>query len=572
MKNIKIKSAILALAGFTMTSCADFLDITPLTLVVEDNYWNEKNDVDQIVTGCYTRMQDDDFMYRLFAWGEMRSDNVYIGNDLSTTSSEYNLLRENILSTNAYTDWSPFYSVINRCNLVIERAPQVAEIDPSFTQSDLNATIAEVSAIRALCYFYLVRTFKDVPYYTYAITSDEQEMDLPATNGDQIIRSLIADLENVQNNAIKAYPAVDGKDCSYGRMTQNAIHALLADMYLWIQDYSNCARYCQMVIDEKQQEFEDRGYNYDYPLIPDVNRNGFTGLAYEEIFGTGGSLESIFELDFTDVDDGYKSNNLVPTFFYKYKDETKAGTVAPAQVFVTEFTTSSIFLPTSTTNTKTSDCRLYESVLVDNFTTPSSSTIAKYVYTQIPTITLTDMSNVYSIYGRTQKNGANWIFYRVSDVMLMKAEALVNMISSEESEEGMSDEDKARLKEAFELVKAVNDRSNLTVGASSLVEGDYDSKSTMSDLVLEERRREFLFEGKRWFDLVRYSRREGNTQKLRDLVSQKFVDNASSATSKLTSMDAIYMPYNYDELRVNPNLHQNPAYGDGENSSYETTK
>ena len=182
------------------------------------------------------------------------------------------------------------------------------------------------------------------------------------------------------------------------------------------------------------------------------------------------------------------------------------------------------------------------------------------------------MDNVYSIYARTSKNGANWIFYRTSDVMLMKAEALANMISSDNLESEMTEEDKARLKEAFNLVKAVNDRSNLTVGASSLVEGDYNSKSAMIDLVLDERRREFLFEGKRWFDLVRYSRREGNTQKLRDMVSQKFVDNASAATSKLTSMDAIYMPYNYDELRVNPNLHQNPAYGDGEDSSYETTK
>ena len=566
MKNIKFKSAILALAGFTMTSCADFLDITPLTLVVD---WNEKNDVDQIVTGCYTRMQDDDFMFRLFAWGEMRSDNVYIGNELSTTSSEYNLLRENILSTNAYTDWASFYSVINRCNLVIERAPQVAEVDPSFTQSDLNATIAEVSALRALCYFYLVRTFRDVPYYTHAITSDEQEMDLPATNGDQIIRNLIADLESVQNNAIKVYA---DEDCNYGRITQNAIHALLADMYLWIQDYSNCERYCQMVINDKLEEFEDNGYYYDYPLIPDVDRNGNTSLAYQKIFGEGGSLESILELDFTDEDDGYKSNNMVPTFFYRYKDKVQAGTIAPSQVLVTEFTTASIFLPTSSTNTKTSDCRLYESIMADDVDNATSGTIAKYVYTNIPQIMLSGMSNIYSIYSRTQKNGANWIFYRTSDVMLMKAEALANMISSDNLESEMTEEDKARLKEAFNLVKAVNDRSNLTVGASSLVEGDYNSKSAMIDLVLEERRREFLFEGKRWFDLVRYSRREGNTQKLRDLVSQKFVDNASAATSKLTSMDAIYMPYNYDELRVNPNLHQNPAYGDGENSSYETTK
>lgn len=57
MKKIWFKSAFLAMVGMSMTSCGDFLDIYPLTMVYEDNYWNEKNDVDQIVTGCYTRMQ-----------------------------------------------------------------------------------------------------------------------------------------------------------------------------------------------------------------------------------------------------------------------------------------------------------------------------------------------------------------------------------------------------------------------------------------------------------------------------------------------------------------------------------
>ena len=76
MKKIWFKSAFLAMVGMSMTSCGDFLDIYPLTMVYEDNYWNEKNDVDQIVTGCYTRMQDDDFVRRLFIWGESRSDNT----------------------------------------------------------------------------------------------------------------------------------------------------------------------------------------------------------------------------------------------------------------------------------------------------------------------------------------------------------------------------------------------------------------------------------------------------------------------------------------------------------------
>ena len=129
MKKIWFKSAFLAMVGMSMTSCGDFLDIYPLTMVYEDNYWNEKNDVDQIVTGCYTRMQDDGFVRRLFIWGESRSDNTRKGfhPKFSATSAEGYILSENILSNNAYTDWSSFYSVIDRCNLVIQKAPEVAE-------------------------------------------------------------------------------------------------------------------------------------------------------------------------------------------------------------------------------------------------------------------------------------------------------------------------------------------------------------------------------------------------------------------------------------------------------------
>ena len=249
MKKIWFKSAFLAMVGMSMTSCGDFLDIYPLTMVYEDNYWNEKNDVDQIVTGCYTRMQDDDFVRRLFIWGESRSDNTRKGfhPKFSATSAEGYILSENILSTNAYTDWSSFYSVIDRCNLVIQKAPEVAEKDPNYLPSDVQATIAEVTALRALCYFYLVRTFKDVPYYTEAITNDEQELNLPATDGDVIVRNLINDLLAVWPNALKVWPKQSGKDISYGRITQNAIFAMLADMYLWIDDYSNAEKYAQMV-------------------------------------------------------------------------------------------------------------------------------------------------------------------------------------------------------------------------------------------------------------------------------------------------------------------------------------
>ena len=98
---------------------------------------------------------------------------------------------------------------------------------------------------------------------------------------------------------------------------------------------------------------------------------------------------------------------------------------------------------------------------------------------------------------------------------------------------------------------------------------NYNTKETITDLVYEERHRELMFEGKRYFDLVRRSQRDGNTTYLAKKCANKDTNLQSIIESKMKKMDAIYWPYNLDELKVNPYLIQNSAFGSGENSSYE---
>jgi hypothetical protein len=84
--------------------------------------------------------------------------------------------------------------------------------------------------------------------------------------------------------------------------------------------------------------------------------------------------------------------------------------------------------------------------------------------------------------------------------------------------------------------------------------------------VLKERQRELMFEGKRWYDLVRRSLRDGNTDCLTENVGQKDVENSALAQNFLKKLDAIFWPYNLDELRVNSKLVQNAAFGSGESN------
>ena len=86
----------------------------------------------------------------------------------------------------------------------------------------------------------------------------------------------------------------------------------------------------------------------------------------------------------------------------------------------------------------------------------------------------------------------------------------------------------------------------------------------MEQLLFDERNRELMFEGKRWFDLVRLAVRDGNNHRLVAEATKKYKDKVNALKIKLADPNIIFFPYNKEELKVNPLLKQNPAYGNTE--------
>lgn len=128
--------SMLALSPF-MTSCSDFLDLDPKNEIIFEQFWNEKTDVENIVAGCYSGLQDYAVISRMMVWGEFRSENTIAGSDTERKdASLMRVLKENIDASNAYTSYGDFYSIINRCNVVIRYAPQVAEKDPDIPRAN----------------------------------------------------------------------------------------------------------------------------------------------------------------------------------------------------------------------------------------------------------------------------------------------------------------------------------------------------------------------------------------------------------------------------------------------------
>ncbi|MBQ2585524.1 MAG: RagB/SusD family nutrient uptake outer membrane protein, partial [Bacteroidaceae bacterium] len=157
---------------------------------------------------------------------------------------------------------------------------------------------------------------------------------------------------------------------------------------------------------------------------------------------------------------------------------------------------------------------------------------------------------------------SNWIVYRLSDVMLMKAEAMSQVYS-----------DEANLKEAFNLVRLIFKRSNplayenRPTATDSLDFTAFNTQEGMEALVMQERQREFVGEGKRWFDLVRYAQRRNSTSDMLRMLTRKYGDNKKAIEAKLASMLSLFSPIYTDEIKSNSLLHQNDAWGTEESSS-----
>jgi hypothetical protein len=535
MKNIFIYLITSLLMMFSITSCSDWLDIKPLDAMVVEDYWKAEADVESTILACYRSMQEDDFMDRVILGGELRSDNVMQGSN--TPVQLQDIMNATIQPSFDLAKWEAFYRTINYCNTVLTYASQVIELDPDYTEGKLLSHQAEALTIRALAYFYLVRLYKDVPYVTEPSIDDTKEFKLPKMSGDEILDLLIPDLILAEKNAIKYWS--EEKD-NKGRITKNAIRALLADIYLWQFKYAECIEQC----DKIAEDIIDENDIIDPELVTgklslvsnsDLRSRG----SLTEIFGYGNSTESIFELQFNSAE---KSNSRLYALYGSAEtgtmgelSATPLGTTITLSSAAADYGTWGVFL-------NENDWRQRDSYRPAN---NGYYTIFKYIGNS--RIVNTDKSSSYGyIFGSSTPN---WIIYRLADVLLMKAEALAELNRSQDD-----------LVEAIHWVNEIYMRSNPELRDTLSIE-QYGTQENMRALVIEERHREFLFEGKRWFDLVRMARRDGNSaQMLSKYLLRKYTYNASIILSKLSIMDALYLPVHRDEMKANPNLTQNPYY------------
>ena len=576
---------IFALAAVLVTglsSCNDFLTIYPTDKTIGEDFWKTKEDVQGMVTGAYGSMISYGCQERAIIWGAYRSDELVKYSSYNNTNLE-NISAVNLLPQNGYNSWESFYAVINRCNIVLNHAADVMENDPAFTKGDYDETRAQMLALRSLCYFYLVRTFRDVPYTTQSYEDDDQEMVIPQVAPDSVLQYCINDLEEAERYIMKsgAYGEQDWRNLGY--FTRDAVRALLADIYLWRAsinhsqaDYQKCISYADQIIKAKDEYFQANTTGMaamDKDPYHLIDRD----MAFSSIFVDGNSSESILEWQYDGSNNSnlalenlyYETGNsenhqttsaLMASQIFNFYDE-KANTAQGQKVYVSK-----------------NDYRYWYNVYGVNSEEATELSVRKMVsqdsYVSSGNQASTDPTK-FNV-GETQNNRRtfdnyrqNWIVYRLTDVMLMKAEALVQTAAN--------DSDRVVLDQAFNLVQAVNKRSMAKNVSDTLQISAFPDRESMELLVLAERERELCFEGKRWFDLMRYCYRhmEGVDlkTKLADrtewptlyapmlaLIVRKYVTGGEAVSYKMKSEPFLYWPIQERELKVNNLLKQNPVF------------
>lgn len=497
----------------SLSGCNEWLDLKPESEIILDEYWQTESDVEFVLSACYRGLTEDSTIYRMIVWGELRSDNMTVGNSISYDM--WRILEGDMTSTNIYCKWGSFYTIINFCNTLLYYAPFVLDRDENFTETDLRKVEAEAYTLRALCYFYLVRAFKEVPWIEDPSIDDLQDYKYGKETEGVILGHLIEDLKYARGHAVVDF----GKTAfNKGRITRNAVDALLADIYLWKGDYDNCIESCNNILSDKKLKLVEQKF------------------MLSQVFYLGNSTESIFELQF---DDDVQQNNAVFALYGRSGDPNGDICLPASLAYDTEEDLPGLFCPffykgANNTIESSKDIRTKDFVRLYG----GSNFIFKYA----------GISRVENFAGistyRYRTNTANWIIYRLSDIMLMKAEALVQKTNEED------------FAEALLLVNKTYLRSN--ENQDSLMMNNYPTKADLEDLVLRERQRELMFEGKRWFDLVRMARRDNLTDIVNDFIGHKI--SGDKATIGVPVLDALYMPISKTELDANSNLKQNPYY------------
>lgn len=486
MKKIIIAAAFIA-SMFSLGGCTS-LDLDPISSITDDQYWKTADQYDAFMVGIHTRMREHSWNFYLL--GESRSD-VFGDSPFGGEAPQgmerlpYNTINKESVGISNYAE---FYTNINQVNLMINRTVETSIV----AENARNYYLGQAYGIRAYYYFHLLRSWGDV------IIATEPTLTLDVSNLAKAV-SPAADVMKQIKDDIEASVKYFGSDYSIkgnkSQWSKAATLMLKAEVYLW---------------SAKQMGGGTADAGTAKSALLDIQQ-GAKGLGladnFTDVFAykQKGNKEIILafrnQLKERDLLNGYYSGNLLPqtSYLQTYYD------AATGQKF--DIAKENMFglmrLGIKNTNLARFDDKDSRKLATMKGAYNKDQKTGELVLVGLYPYKYQGIQDA----GNSRTMADDYPVYRYADLLLLLAEA-----------KAMSGESPATEINAVRQRAYGSNYDEKTVGfPNQAIDKNVDRA------LLEERFKEFMLEGKRWYDLRRFGSQyvfeytlaeNGNEQKL----------------------------------------------------------
>lgn len=229
------KTMIIILLLASISSCEKFVEVDEVkNRMLAEQVFENQGTADAAIRGLYRGLRDAVPTPIILQNSIYANEILPYSNALSNTFYTFN-----IQPTNSGLPWNSFYSIIYGANNAVQKLQNSTDIPDVIKRR----YIAEAKFMRALCYFYLVNFFGDVPL---VLTTDiKTNSTISRTPSASVYTQIINDLKDAKPDLPEDFAHAGGEKIRANKWTATA---LLARSYLYIKDYTNAEAEAAAVI------------------------------------------------------------------------------------------------------------------------------------------------------------------------------------------------------------------------------------------------------------------------------------------------------------------------------------
>ncbi|WP_236970536.1 RagB/SusD family nutrient uptake outer membrane protein [Membranihabitans marinus] len=452
----KILSIALILSMFNCNA----LEEDPKGLLAPEGFFKSAADVEAAINGAYAEWVTTQVEKSYLLSVMLRSDMVEIG-DRNTSSDRIAINDFSMDASNTLVreGWIRMFQSISAANTAIKGA---RAIDAS--EDVKNNLEAKARFIRGFTYFHLVRYFGPVPLILEPIDNSEALNSFTRSSEEEVYAEIINDLKFAKEHLNDTNP-----NSTRNIGTKGSASTVLLDVYLTLNQFEDAVK--------EGQEIISNASSYDFALVAN----------YQDLFNANlaGSLkEPILTIDLkNDLNSGSynQTDGMINLTRVRDYAPRSLSVAVPSEKVYHEWDSRDYRKKVSFEDSVSIN-GVQTSLFNTGFRVPRPH-IAKYFRFPGPQEA-----------GDDRASDHHYSLYRYADVLLMTAEAINESV-------GPTDQ-------ALELINLVRKRARFNGEFESTFPEDVEagiSQTELRDIIRNERRYEFAFEFKRWFDIKRWN-------------------------------------------------------------------